>query len=50
MKWGLGGSWDMFPGKLLNLALLKLLEMHKFFKRWTFRTSMKALRKVGFKD
>ena len=50
LEWGLGGTRGMSSRKLLKLALLKLLEMHQFLKRWTFRPSMKALRKAVFKD
>ena len=46
VEWGLGGSGCRFPRKLLNLAILKSLEMHQFLKRWTFKPSLKALRKA----
>ena len=36
---GSRGSEGVFPGKLLNLAFLKVLEKHQFLKRWTFRPS-----------
>ena len=38
------------PKNVLKFALFKSLEMHQFLKRWTFRPSMKALKKAVFKD
>ena len=32
VEWGLEGSGDVFPGKLLKFALLKSLEMNQFLK------------------